>query len=118
MDMQNQDPKQVQKNNFKKTLIINLITFTVTIAVLLGAFFIFKGDITLAEYNQIEEGMTYEEVCEIIGADGERDAESSFGGYSAEVYTWKGTLHFITGANAVITFSNGRVSAMAQAGLI
>ena len=90
----------------------------VTLAVILGAFFVLKGDISMAEYNQIEVGMTYEEVCQIIGAEGELGAEAGVGGYSSEVYTWKGTLYFISGANASITFMNGRVTAMAQVGLI
>ena len=118
MDTQSQTPTETKKNDLKKTLIINLITFTVTIAILLGAFFVLKGDITLAEYNQIQEGMTYEEVCDIIGAEGELSSESSFGDFQTEVYTWKGTLYFISGANACITFTNGHVSTMAHAGLI
>ena len=109
---------ETPKKSKKKTLLINLVTFVVTLGILLGVFFVLKGDITMAEYNQIKEGMTYDEVCDIIGAEGELGADSSFGGYSAEVYTWKGTLYFISGANASISFMNGKVTAKAQVGLI
>ncbi|MBQ9762394.1 MAG: hypothetical protein IJV82_04880 [Oscillospiraceae bacterium] len=102
----------------KKKLMINLITFGVTIAILVGAFLILKGYISKAEYEQIKMGMTYEEVCDIIGGEGECSVSSGVGSYSGQVYTWKGTLYFINGSNAAITFMNGRVTAMASVGLI
>lgn len=75
--------------------------------------------ITLAEYNQIENGMTYDEVKGIIGSDGEVSAES--GDKGAElytiIYTWQGSGS--TGANASLTFQGNpaKIVGKAQAGL-
>ena len=70
---------------------------------------------TLEKFNKIEVGMTYEEVVEIVGCEGELTSEASVGDHHSAIYTWKGKGS--VGANAVITFSNGEVSAKAQAGL-
>ena len=60
-------------------------------------------------------GMSYEEVCDINGGEGELGSESSFMGASTAIYTWEGKGSI--GANAVITFQNGEVVSKAQAGL-
>ena len=47
--------------------------------------------ITMEEYNQIEVGMTYEEVQKIVGGDGENISSADFGigdGPLMEIYTW------------------------------
>lgn len=71
--------------------------------------------ITLEEYNKIEAGMTYDEVCEIIGSKGSDTANSSVNGYTVKIVTWygNGTL----GSNANVTFENGKVTGKAQVGL-
>lgn len=71
--------------------------------------------ITLDEYNQIQTGMTYDEVVNIIGSPGTETATSSVGGYTMTIISWygKGTI----GANANVTFQNGIASAKAQFGL-
>lgn len=76
-----------------------------------------KG-ISLKEFNQIENGMTYEEVCEIIGCEGElmSEADLNIGSqYATEIYTWKGEKGI--GANANVTFQGGVVVSKAQVGL-
>ncbi len=73
----------------KNKLVITLIALGVTVAVLLGAFLVLKGDISKADYEKIEIGMTYEEVCDIIGAESECNADAGFGSFSSQVYTWK-----------------------------
>lgn len=72
--------------------------------------------ITLEEYNQIETGMSYDEVKAIIGG-GEVSSETGKEGDDIHIviYSWKGKGS--TGANALITFSNGEVKTKAQAGL-
>ena len=72
--------------------------------------------ITLEEYNQIETGMSYDEVKAIIGG-GEVSSETGKEGDDIHIviYLWKGKGS--TGANALITFSNGEVKTKAQAGL-
>lgn len=71
--------------------------------------------ITKNEFNAIKNGMTYSKVVSIIGSSGELSSSNSYGGYIIEIYTWwgKGAL----GANAMITFENGKVTSKAQAGL-
>lgn len=69
--------------------------------------------ITLAEFNQIQKGMTIRQVEEIIGAPGKLIAQSKIGSVNGEVYSWKNPH----GSNAIIEFKNDRVVAKAQAGL-
>lgn len=90
----------------------------VVIAIIVVGIIVTKNSITATEFNKIENGMTYEEVVEIIGAEGELGADASYGGYSSAIYTWKGVLYMLNGANANVTFSNGRVVGKASIGLI
>ncbi len=71
--------------------------------------------ITMEEYNQIQSGMTYEQVAEIVGSSGEITAESSGGGMSVVVVTWYG--NGMAGSNANVTFMNNEVTGKAQVGL-
>lgn len=71
--------------------------------------------ITLNEFYEIETGMTYQEVVQIIGCDGELSSESSLLDSTYQIYTWKG--NGTIGANANVSFTDGRVTSKAQAGL-
>lgn len=71
--------------------------------------------ITLEEYNNIEMGMSYEEVTNIIGSNGIVSSEVNSNGYEIKIVTWYGKG--IAGSNANVTFTNGKASAKAQAGL-
>ena len=68
--------------------------------------------ITIDKFNQIQTGMTYEEVVAIIGEEGTVSSESSFGDSSMKIYSWSNGI-----ANATISFTNGKVSAKSQFGL-
>ena len=68
--------------------------------------------ITLDKFNQIQTGMTYEQVVAIIGEEGTLSSESAYGDYSSKIYSWSNGI-----ANATISFSNGKVSAKSQFGL-
>ena len=73
---------------------------------------------SLAEFNKIKSGTTYEEVCKIVGGEGEllSSADLFFNEADAtEIYSWdgEGTL----GANANVTFQGGKVITKAQFGL-
>lgn len=70
---------------------------------------------TKAEFEQIQNDMSYEEVVKIIGSEGELQSESTVGDYTSKLYTWKGEGGL--GANANITFSNNKVQAKSQFGL-
>jgi hypothetical protein len=71
--------------------------------------------ISLSEFNNISEGMTYEQAVKIIGSNGELMSESSVGGISTKMYTWKGEGSL--GANANAMFQNGKLITKAQVGL-
>lgn len=71
--------------------------------------------ITMEEYNKIQSGMTYDEVKEIIGSGGELTSTVSANGYTVSIYSWYGNK--TTGANANVTFENGKVIGKAQVGL-
>ena len=77
-----------------------------------------EESISLEEFNAIETGMTYEEVCGIIGGEGTLGSSVDVGvgeQYKTEIYQWtgEGTL----GANANVTFQGGKVVSKAQMGL-
>lgn len=71
--------------------------------------------ITLQEFESIQTGMSYEQVCEIVGGTGEISSQSSVAGYEMAIYIWEGSGTL--GANANVTFQNGKVCAKAQFGL-
>lgn len=71
--------------------------------------------ISYAEYTKIETGMTYDEVCEIVGSYGYEMARTEMAGYQTVIVGWDG--EGMIGANANVTFQNGKVFAKAQAGL-
>ena len=69
-------------------------------------------------YYKIENGMTYSEVCKIIGGEGSLGSSVDMGigsEYETEIYEWKGNGS--VGANANVTFQGGKVVGKAQAGL-
>ena len=73
--------------------------------------------ISLDEFNQIQTGMTYQQVVDIIGSEGTVLSETDIGGaeYKTTIYTWEGFGSF--GANANITIQGGKVVSKAQFGL-
>lgn len=71
--------------------------------------------ITLDEFNQIQSGMTYEQVVEIVGSEGNPTVQSDGAGTSYQMYTWYG--NGTAGSNANVTFLNGTVTSKAQIGL-
>ncbi len=71
--------------------------------------------ITLDEFNTIQNGMSYEEVVEIIGSEGEASSTATVGDITTSIYMWKGKGS--VGANANVTFIDNKVSAKAQFGL-
>lgn len=69
--------------------------------------------VTLAEYKQVREGMTYEQVRNIIGAAGEELSRSDLAGYTTVMYSWSNP----NGSNMNAMFQNGRLVNKAQFGL-
>lgn len=73
-----------------------------------------KGDgvlITFAQYEQLEVGMTLENVIDILGGEGEALSEAE----NMVVYNYKGVAG--NGGNAVIAFQGGKLLTKAQSGL-
>jgi hypothetical protein len=68
---------------------------------------------TLAKFNRIEDGMTYEQVKAIMGVGGEHVSHVGVAGTTADAVAWKNQ----DGSNMLVTFSNGRVAGKAQFGL-
>lgn len=72
-----------------------------------------EDNISLAEFQQIQKGMTLAQVQQIIGAPGKLIADSKVGSVTGKVYSWKNSM----GSNAIVEFKNDVVVAKAQAGL-
>ena len=72
------------------------------------------NQITLSQYQQIKEGMTYQKVVDIVGSEGALTADSNVDGEKMQVYTWIGKDSY---AVAEIGFQNGKVISMTQVGL-
>jgi len=70
--------------------------------------------ITIEEYNQIKDGMSVDEVVEIVGGDGTIQSSSEMVGIKTEIYIWYGDK---PGSDALITFSDGKVFSKAQVNL-
>jgi len=66
------------------------------------------GGITLGSYDAIRNGMTYDQVKDIIGRDGKQQG----GGALIQVFEWSEGFKLIT-----VTFEGGKVSSKAQIGL-
>jgi hypothetical protein len=49
-----------------------------------------SSEITMAQYRQIKNGMSYKEVKEIIGREGTEVSSSGDGKYKVESYKWEG----------------------------
>lgn len=71
--------------------------------------------LNLEKFNKIETGMSYDQVVEIIGEEGTVLSESEIANIKTIVYSWYGEGS--VGANANITFQNGKVTSKAQFGL-
>ena len=72
---------------------------------------------TLAQYSQVQNGMTEDQVLRIMGSPGEEIVSYEFGGQLAEasskVLQWKNDEASVL----VVSFGDGRVIAKSQAGL-
>jgi hypothetical protein len=76
-----------------------------------------KPGVSKAEFDQIQNGMSYDEVKAIIGSDGEVLSESGQAGdqFHTIMYKWDGEKGF--GANANFMFQAGKLQNKSQAGL-
>jgi GYF domain 2 len=69
--------------------------------------------VTQAQYDQILNDMTYEQVCAIIGTDGEELSRSNIAGITTVMYSWTNA----NGSNMNAMFQSDRLVNKAQFGL-
>lgn len=69
--------------------------------------------VTMAEYNQIYDGMSYADVVIIIGSHGEELSRSSTADYTITMYAWTNK----NGSNMTAMFENGKLTTKSQLGL-
>ena len=69
---------------------------------------------TIDKFNAIQTDMTYQEVVNIVGCDGELTLESGDDSYKLRYYTWRAKRGI---GNMVIGFENDYVAAKTQFGL-
>ena len=69
--------------------------------------------ISLAEFNKVQNGMSYSEVSRVFGSEGVVISANKIANIKTEMYEWRGKGL----GNVHITFQNGRVMSKAQFGL-
>lgn len=72
-----------------------------------------KSDLTLAKYNQINNGMSYEEAVKIIGSEGTETSNSTIGQMKIASYKWEGEKS----AKIFSTFKDNKLSSKSQINL-
>lgn len=71
------------------------------------------ADISMDKYNQIKNGMSYEEIVKIIGSEGEQSSNSKIGDIEISSYRWKGPNY----SNIFGTFRDNKLTSKSQNGL-
>jgi hypothetical protein len=69
--------------------------------------------VTKGEFDRVADGMTYEQVVQVIGAPGEVLSSSDIAGTKTVMYSWKNS----NGSNMNAMFQNGNLITKAQFGL-
>lgn len=72
------------------------------------------GSMTLTKFEQIQKGMTYEQVVAIVGSPGKVSSDIDLGGTSMRSYEWDGNGGIST---ANLSFQNGVLQSKMQMGL-
>lgn len=70
--------------------------------------------VTMDQYNQVETGMSYDEVKTIMGGDGSVMSDTTLADQHSVIYSWSGSA---LGSSCTVTFINDAVSSKSQAGL-
>lgn len=110
--------KPVRTKNKKTKYSLIPIVAIVIAALFIGIVQLDDSKISLSEFNSIQNGMSYEQVCEIVGGPGELLSDVDIGigtQYAGQVYMWEGNGSI--GANANVVFQGGVVVSKAQFGL-
>ena len=109
--------------NSNKGALIGIVGFLVSLIIVVAVVVGFSGGdgsansnyLTYSNYTQIQNGMSYSQVVDILGGhEGTLDTSSSYGGYTLSYYTWSN----ISGTKCIVVgFENRRVCAKSQYGL-
>jgi hypothetical protein len=75
----------------------------------------YSGGVTLSQFNQLTEGMSYAEAVSVLGRPGTEQSRSSLAGTTTVMYGWDGGGSI--GANMNAMFQNDRLITKAQFGL-
>lgn len=71
--------------------------------------------ITLAKFNQLQNGITYEQAVQILGTQGTLVSENTISGYHTAMYSWENPGIFQGNMNAM--FQNNALMSKSQIGL-
>jgi outer membrane protein assembly factor BamE (lipoprotein component of BamABCDE complex) len=71
------------------------------------------ADLSQAKFNKINTGMTYEQVKEVIGSEGELTTTSQYGNSESASYTWKGPNY----ERVYTSYTNGKLNNKSQSNL-
>jgi len=72
-----------------------------------------SSDISIAKFDKLELGMSYDEAKAIMGSDGNQTSEMKSGSYESSSYEWKGEKF----ARISVRFQNGELVYRSQSGL-
>lgn len=72
-----------------------------------------KPVVTMSEFNRIENGLSYADVVQIIGASGQEMSRSDVAGITTVMYSWSNS----NGSNMNAMFQDGKLISKAQFGL-
>ncbi len=72
-----------------------------------------KASLAMAQYNQIKNGMTYQEAVNAIGSEGTEVSSSEVGKYKTATYKWEGENY----SYIILTFQNDKLMFKTQANL-
>ncbi len=72
-----------------------------------------RSGLTLEKFNQLQNGMKYEEAVKILGSEGTETSSYSSGNLKTVTYKWEGEKY----ARVTATFRNGELTSKIQSGL-
>ena len=72
-----------------------------------------SSNISMDKFNKMELGMSYEDVKEIMGSEGNQTSMTKSGSYESASYDWKGEKY----ARIMVRFQNGDLVYKSQSGL-
>lgn len=72
-----------------------------------------SANLTMAKYNELKNGITYEEAVKIIGSEGTQSSSSSVGNIKIASYKWEGDKY----ARIFATFRDNKLTSKSQSNL-